>query len=129
MSKNSFSILEFRSIYYKQYDIFGMDLQGNLVVPKKVFNEIKQFILKNSEQTQFLKPSYKNGLGEVLQAQNYVGVIQTKDGSTIEILPKIQNISEETSKEILIRMLKTTQKIHLLKTLLWHILKAQKCHF
>lgn len=110
MSKNNFSILEFRSIYCKKYDIFGMDLQGNLVVPKKVFNEIKQFILKNSEQTQFLKPSYKNGLGEVLQAQNYVGVIQTKNGTTIEILPKIQNVEEDKAKEILIKMLKTLKK-------------------
>lgn len=110
MSKNNFSILEFRSIYCKKYDIFGIDLEGNLVIPKKVFNEIKQFILKNSEHAQFLKPSYKNGLGEVLQAQNYVGLIQTKDGTTIEILPKIQNVEEEKAKEILIKMLKTLKK-------------------
>lgn len=110
MKQNSFTILEFKSIYYKKHNIFGLDLQNNLVVPKKVFDEIKQFILKNSEQTQFLKPSYKNGLGEVLQAQNYVGVIQTKDGTTIEILPKIQNVSDEESKAILIKMLKTLKK-------------------
>lgn len=122
MKQNSFTILEFKSIYYKKYDIFGLDLQSNLVVPKKVFDEIKQFILKNSEQTQFLKPSYKNGLGEVLQAQNHVGVIQTKDGTTIEILPKISNLEddiedekvlkskEDKSKEILIKMLKTLKK-------------------
>lgn len=36
-----------------------------------------------------------------------MGVIQTKDGTTIEILPKIQNLDEEKSKEILIKMLKT----------------------
>lgn len=107
MKQNSFSILEFKSIYYKKYDIFGLDIQNNLVVPKKVFDEIRQFVLKNSEQTQFLRPSYKNGLGEILQAQNYVGVIQTKDGTTIEILPKIQDLSEEKSKDILIKMLKT----------------------
>lgn len=110
MSENSFSILEFKSIYCKKYDIFGMDLEGNLVVSKKVFNEIEQFILKNNEQTQFLKPSYKNGLGKVLQAQNYVGLIQTKDGTTIEILPKIQDVKEDKAKEILIKMLKMLKK-------------------
>ncbi|RUM69371.1 MAG: restriction endonuclease [Sulfurovum sp.] len=52
----------------------------------------------------------KKGYGKVLQAQNYVGVIQTKDGTTIEILPKIQEISIEESKKILIKMLKTLKK-------------------
>ena len=106
--KNSFCISEYKSIYFKKDNvIFGIDLQNNLVVSKKVFDEIKQFILKNSEQTLFLKPLYKNGLGEILQAQNYVGVIQTKDGTTIEILPKIKELEDEKLKEILIKMLKT----------------------
>ena len=108
---NCFCISEYKSIYFKKDNlIFGIDLENNLVVSKKVFDEIKQFILKNSEQTLFLKPSYKNGLGEILQAQNYVGVIQTKDGTTIEILPKIKNVDENKSKEILIKMLKTLKK-------------------
>lgn len=110
MKQNSFSILEYKSIYYKSYDIYAKDLAGNLVVPKKVFDNLKQFVLKNSEQTLFLKPSYKNGLGEILQANSYVGVIQTKDGTTIEILPKVRNLDEESSKKILIKMLKTLKK-------------------
>ena len=124
MKQNSFVISEFKSIYYKKgNEIFGLDLKNNLVVTKIVFDEVRQFILKNSEQTQFLKPSYKNGLGEVLQAQNYVGVIQTKDGTTIEILPKISNLQddkdenekvvktkEDKAKEILLKMIKTLKK-------------------
>jgi len=111
MRQISFSILEFRSIYsIKDNAMMGLDLNNNLVVSRNVFDEIKQFILKNSEQTQFLKPGYKNTIGEVLQAKNYVGVIQTKDGTTIEILPKIQNVDEGKSKDILIRMLKTLKK-------------------
>lgn len=109
--QNSFTILEYKSIYCKKDNfITGLDTSGNLVVSKKTFAEVKHFILKNNQSTQFLKPSYKNGLGEVLQAQNYVGVIQTKDGTTIEILPKIKNLDETKSKEILIKMLKTLKK-------------------
>jgi len=108
--KNSFSILEYRSIYHSQDNNYELDEQKNLSVPKKVFDDLKQFVLKNNEQTLFLKPSYKNGLGETLQAQNYVGVIQTKDGATIEILPKIQNLDADESKNILIKMLKTLKK-------------------
>jgi len=110
MKQNSFTILEYKSIYYKSYDIYALDYSNNLVVPKKIFDDLKQFVLKNNKQTLFLKPSYKNGLGEVLQAQNYVGVIQTKDGTTIEILPKIQNLDTQSSKKILINMLKTLKK-------------------
>lgn len=112
MKFNSFTITEFSSICFRQNNkMIGYDLRcKNLILPQQTFEEIKKFILKNSEQTQFLKPSYKNGLGEVLQAQNYVGVIQTKDGTTIEILPKIQNLNEDESKKILIKMLKTLKK-------------------
>lgn len=108
--KNSFSILEYKSIYYNKENTYKLDSQKNLAVPKKVFDDLKQFVLKNNEQTLFLKPSYKNGLGETLQANSYVGVIQTKDGTTIEILPKIREVTETESKEILIKMLKTLKK-------------------
>ncbi len=108
--KNSFSILEYKSIYYTKENTYNLDAQRNLAVPKKVFDDLKQFVLKNNEQTLFLKPSYRNGLGETLQANSYVGVIQTKDGTTIEILPKIREVTETESKEILIKMLKTLKK-------------------
>ena len=70
------------------------------------FESIEKFILEN-ETEQYLKITTKKGYGKVLQAQNYVGVIQTKDGTTIEILPKIKNATTEKSKDILIKMLKT----------------------
>ena len=70
------------------------------------FEAIEKFVLEN-ETEQYLKITTKKGFGKVLQAQNYVGVIQTKDGTTIEILPKIKNLDEQKSKEILIKMLKT----------------------
>ena len=108
--KNSFSILEYHSIYCNKNNEYQLDSSKNLAVSRKVFDDLKQFILKNNEQTLFLKPSYKKGLGETLQAQNYVGVIQTKDGTTIEILPKIQNLDTDASKKILIKMLKTLRK-------------------
>ncbi len=40
-----------------------------------------------------------------------MGVIQTKDGTTIEILPKITKIEcRDKSKEILLKMLRTLKK-------------------
>lgn len=71
------------------------------------FNSIEKFVLENEQTEQYLKITSKKGFGKVISAQNYVGLIQTKDGTTIEILPKIRNIDDEKSKEILLKMLKT----------------------
>jgi 5-methylcytosine-specific restriction enzyme subunit McrC len=102
---------------------------------EKIFKELEDFAQEN--ENLFLGYSKKG----ILKAQNYVGVIQTKSGFTLEILPKIakdnkiilkkvedkyQNLTndekvKEYSKEILIKMLKTlknspfkfSQKAHL----------------
>ena len=76
-------------------------------IKKDIFDSLEKFVLENEKTAQYLKITTKNGFGKVLQAQNYVGVIQTKDGTTIEILPKIKNATTEKSKDILIKMLKT----------------------
>ena len=94
---------EFESLQYK-------DEAKPHFIKEETFLALEKFVLDNESTAQYLKVTTKKGLGKVLQAQNYVGLIQTKDGTTIEILPKIQNISEETSKEILIKMLKTLKK-------------------
>jgi 5-methylcytosine-specific restriction enzyme subunit McrC len=84
-------------------------------IHEKSFLELEKFVLQNEETSQYLKLTSKKGFGKVLQAQNYVGVIQTKDGTTIEILPKIQRqgadeLSIDESKNILLKMLKTLKK-------------------
>ena len=79
-------------------------------IKEETFLAIEKFVLDNEERAQYLKITTKKGLGKVLQAQNHVGLIQTKDGTTIEILPKIQELSEDESKNILIKMLKTLKK-------------------
>lgn len=94
---------EFESLQYKD------NTQLNFVEEEN-FESLEKFVLDNEATAQYLKITTKKGYGKVLQAQNYVGVIQTKDGTTIEILPKIKNIGDEESKNILIKMLKTLKK-------------------
>jgi 5-methylcytosine-specific restriction enzyme subunit McrC len=95
-------IREFEYLQYKYKD--------KNYITEDTFKALEKFVLDNEETAQYLKITTKKGFGKVLQAQNYVGVIQTKDGTTIEILPKIQNVDENKSKEILIKMLKTLRK-------------------
>lgn len=103
-----------------EYESFacGKQVPGYKSLPKKTFDELKNFILTNKEaNTDFLELlgiSYRKGVGEIITSKNYVGVISMKDGTTIEILPKIygdSSVSEEDeykkAKTLLLRMLKT----------------------
>ena len=95
MKQSQLTITEFERIY--QHDIC-----------KKDFGDIENFILKNSdENAPFLRIASGVG-GKFIQARNYVGVLQTKSGLTIEILPKIADKNDaERSKAVFIKMLKT----------------------
>ena len=95
MKQSQLTITEFERVY--QHDI-----------DKKDFGDIENFILKNSdENAPFLRIASGVG-GKFIQARNYVGVLQTKSGLTIEILPKIANKNDtDKSKAIFIKMLKT----------------------
>ena len=95
MKQSQLTLTEFERIY--QHDIC-----------KKDFGDIENFILKNSdENAPFLRIASGVG-GKFIQARNYVGVLQTKSGLTIEILPKIADKNDaERSKAVFIRMLRT----------------------
>ena len=95
MKQSQLTITEFERIY--QHDI-----------DKKDFDDIENFILKNSdENAPFLRIASGVG-GKFIQARNYVGVLQTKSGLTIEILPKIADKNDaERSKAVFIKMLRT----------------------
>lgn len=98
--KKEFILKEFEYLQYK-------DNTKDNFIKKETFDSLEKFVLENEKTAQYLKITTKKGFGKALQAQNYVGVIQTKDGTTIEILPKIKNATTEKSKDILIKMLKT----------------------
>ncbi len=95
MKQTQITLTEFERIY--QYDI-----------SKKDFFDIENFILKNSdENAPFLRIASGSG-GKFIQARNYVGVLQTKSGLTIEILPKIADKTDtDKSKAVFIKMLRT----------------------
>ena len=95
MQQSQITITEFERVY--QHDI-----------DKKDFGDIENFILKNSdENAPFLRIASGVG-GKFIQARNYVGVLQTKGGLTIEILPKIADKTDtDKSKAVFIKMLRT----------------------
>ena len=95
MKQTQITLTEFGCIYQHSID-------------KKDFCDIENFILKNSdENAPFLRIGSGSG-GKFIQARNYVGVLQTKSGLTIEILPKIADKNDaKRSKAVFIKMLRT----------------------
>lgn len=88
----------------------GVSANGCVVLPPETFDSLRQFILatKNaatSEPLEYLGLSVKRGVGEVLTAKNYVGVLLLKNGVQIEILPKLAKASETDTRKLLIKML------------------------
>lgn len=103
--KRTISIREYERIYADSFNVYERDI-----------DELRAYIdeQNSSNQTsidEFLKP-IKNGV----QANNYVGVLQTKTGLTIEILPKIAGRTEEATDEqvrkLFLMMLKTIRYIN-----------------
>ncbi|WP_236340409.1 McrC family protein [Paenibacillus plantiphilus] len=73
-------------------------------------------VTKNgAEPLEFMSLSSRRGIGKVISAKNYVGVIAMRDGTQIEILPKIYTWDEESSevetKRIFIHMLRFIKDI------------------
>ena len=104
-----------------EYGSFVRDREvpGYISLPQDTFDTLESFVLSNStEDTDALKlmgVSARKGVGKIITAKNYVGVITMNDGTTIEILPKIfshaaftdEEEKEKKVKKLLIDMLKT----------------------
>ena len=90
------------------------------------FNAIKQFIYDTPELNNYITVSSKRHYWEVISVQNYVWALQTKQGITIEILPKIYSWNNEDIKEtrkIFLKMLRRLKKSPFKKAENAHLLK------
>lgn len=94
--------------------ITGKTIDGYTTLPASAFSALENFVLSNrtddTDALELMSISARKGVGKVITAKNYVGVITMKDGTTIEILPKIfsqETITEGKVKNLLVDMLKT----------------------
>lgn len=102
----------------KEFSSFVCDkeIPGYVSLPERTFCQLEEFILNNrskdSDALEFMGLSARRGIGKIITAKNYVGIITMKDGTTIEILPKIYSETDhdesgDSTKRLLIDMLKT----------------------
>ena len=98
MSTQSITLCEFGTISAGS----GEQTVGHAYLPQKQFEQLENFVLANQREEpefgQLMTVSVMRGYGKVIKAQNYVGVITLKDGTTIEILPKISSVSYEVAR-------------------------------
>lgn len=99
-----------------EYGSFVRDKEaaGFVSLPPDTFDALEDFILSNkskgADAMELLHLSSRKGIGKIITAKNYVGVITMKDGVSIEILPKIYSYEPSTegkTKKLLVDMLKT----------------------
>jgi len=105
--RTTYQITEYSSF------ITGKNIDGYTTLPENTFEQLENFILSNrnkeTDALEIMSLSAKKGIGKVITAKNYVGIITMNDGTTIEILPKIYSktsIEVQQVKHLLIDMLK-----------------------
>lgn len=84
-----FNVIEFETISSKPGS-------GCKVLDTEAFEEFSNFVKEyvpddtlGSDALEFFKLGYRRDVGETVSVKNYVGLIQTKSGVQIEVLPKI----------------------------------------
>lgn len=99
-----------------EYDSFvrNKEVLGSTSLPPDIFDNLENFVLSNNtndaDALELMGVSARKGVGKIITAKNYVGVITMNDGTTIEILPKIfsdETITEGKVKKLFVDMLKT----------------------
>ena len=104
--RNTYQITEYGSFVAEK------QISGYTTLPQRTFDALEAFVLanrgKDADALELLALSARKGIGKIITARNYVGVITMTDGTTIEILPKVfPNHSEDAVKKLLINMLRT----------------------
>lgn len=81
-------------------------------IDEESFSELENLILtfKNGEEAdalEFFSLTLKRNVGKLIRAKNYVGIVQMKNGTQIQILPKIDAVGVTDTKRTFLRMLKS----------------------
>ena len=113
MNKDIITIKEYSAFCVKKES--GVHISGYTQLEPSTFEDLERFVLENNREgedgaLELMGLSAKKGIGKIITAKNYVGVIVMNDGTAIEILPKIysqeKEASIEESKTVFLKMLR-----------------------
>lgn len=110
----------------KEYDSFTKNPNITAAtyhfLPESIFDQLEQFVLSNRQESatdteaiELMVVTSKRGIGKVISARNYVGMIRMSNGIEIEILPKIYSRIDESSadetKRVFLHMLRSLKEM------------------
>ncbi len=105
MKKGVYYVREYGKLVAQKKEQLGKHDPDFCKIPQDAFLNLKKFIIENLEYSSEINNSFlysvKKGI-ETIQVKNYVGIVETSDGTIIEILPKIYLNHDETDKDKLI---------------------------
>ncbi len=116
MAKTIYQITEYGSF------ITGRQVDGYTTLPPAVFEQLENFILSNTatngaqstDALELMSISVKRGIGKIITAKNYIGILTFNGGTSIEILPKIVSTVPEHSqrvKKLVVDMLRSLTNV------------------
>ena len=101
---NNHTLREFQTLGWRDGD------NQDVTIERKDFDAIQKYVLAQQDDNdiQVMRPGH-----EKLTARNYVGILKTRSGTTVEILPKIDLSGEQQNqgreKEIFLKMLRVAR--------------------
>jgi 5-methylcytosine-specific restriction enzyme subunit McrC len=109
-------ILEVREFDTITYNAEYKDDDNFKYLDNKIFQELVKFIHEfsgneeSADALEFMRIGYRRNVGEVISINNYVGIIQMKNGFQVQVLPKIDlgEIDDTIqTKRIFLKMLRS----------------------
>lgn len=91
----NYTLREYAKIYKLEDFPKSQNNPDEVFLPSSAFHAVRDFIDTKSGEHIFRTGRRKSG--EYLQAQQYVGIVETPDGTVLEILPKIYFGKEEVN--------------------------------
>lgn len=85
-------------------------------LPHRTFEALEAFVLinrgKNTETIELMSLGAKKGYGKTITARNYVGLVAFKDGTTVQIWPKLTTGEDAGAEQrVFLRMLQAVMEL------------------
>lgn len=89
---------------------------GMHLLPHRAFEALEAFVLENrsegTEAVELMSLGARKGFGKIITAKNYIGLIAFKDGTTVQIWPKLTTGEDDDSeRRVFLRMLQAVANL------------------
>lgn len=118
MPLKSIDIREYESLVADETVEEGIRTRRGIAISQRHFDALEEFVLENrngkTEALDLLSLGARKGIGKTITAKNFVGLIEFKDGTSIQIWPKASPSEDfEEDKKIWVKMIQAVTDLPL----------------